>query len=66
MLKIPSRQHINYTIVIFVIVTVIFMSFVFEGCVLNDVSSTPHVVLMIVMFLDVSSTLYVVLMIVLF
>lgn len=50
MLKPPSRQHINYTIVIFVIVTVIFMSFVFEGCVLNDVSSTPHVVLMIVLF----------------
>jgi hypothetical protein len=66
MLRLLSLLHASFIIVIFAVMMVIFMSSVIGGCVLNDVSSTPHVVLMIVVFLDVSSTLYVVLMIVLF
>ncbi|XP_066334528.1 uncharacterized protein [Miscanthus floridulus] len=44
MLRLLSLLHASFIIVIFAVMMVIFMSSVIEGCVLNDVSSTPHVV----------------------
>ncbi|XP_072146346.1 uncharacterized protein [Setaria viridis] len=44
MLRLLSLLHASFIIAIFAVMMVIFMSSVIGGCVLNDVSSTPHVV----------------------